>query len=136
MLIVVNPAAAKRCRSGSGRAPQAIPHHVLPPRGTPTSAQTERPRHATEIAAGAAEYDTVIALGGDGVVHEVACGLMRIEEGRRPTSGVIPVGSEQRFRTDAWPHRCHGCLGHGFLPAFDEPGGAHRRTYRNHLPLP
>lgn len=60
-------------------------------------AQTERPRHATEIAAGAAEYDTVIALGGDGVAHEVACGLMRIEEGRRPTLGVIPVGSGNDF---------------------------------------
>lgn len=59
--------------------------------------RTERPRHATEMAAGAAGYDTVLALGGDGVIHEVACGLMTIPEAERPVLGVIPVGSGNDF---------------------------------------
>ena len=37
--------------------------------------------------------DAVVALGGDGVVHEVLNGLMRIPEAQRPSLGVIPVGS-------------------------------------------
>lgn len=59
--------------------------------------RTELPRHATELAAAASGFDTVLALGGDGVVHEVANGLMRIEPGARPTLGVVPVGSGNDF---------------------------------------
>ena len=58
---------------------------------------TEYPRHATQVALGAAGFDTVIALGGDGVIHEVANGLMDIDAGKRPTLGVIPVGSGNDF---------------------------------------
>ncbi len=91
-LIVVKPAAQSGAAAGAAeRLKRFLTRYCH--REAFDIAQTERPRHATEIAAGAAEYDTVIALGGDGVVHEVACGLMRIEEGRRPTLGVIPVGS-------------------------------------------
>lgn len=60
-------------------------------------AQTEHPRHATKIAAQAYGYDTVLALGGDGVVHEIANGLMQIKTGKRPTLGVVPVGSGNDF---------------------------------------
>ena len=35
----------------------------------------------------------MLALGGDGVIHEVAGGLMRRPAARRPALGVIPVGS-------------------------------------------
>ena len=38
-------------------------------------------------------YQTVVALGGDGVVHEVVNGLMALEAAERPALGVIPVGS-------------------------------------------
>ena len=96
VLIVVNPAAQSGAAAGAAeRLKRFLTMYCH--REAFDIAQTERPRHATEIAAGAAEYDTVIALGGDGVVHEVACGLMRIEEGRRPTLGVIPVGSGNDF---------------------------------------
>lgn len=37
---------------------------------------TERMGHAKELAAQAQGYRTVIALGGDGVIHEVVNGLM------------------------------------------------------------
>ncbi|MDD7368668.1 MAG: diacylglycerol kinase family lipid kinase [Berryella intestinalis] len=54
---------------------------------------TEQPAHATRIASSAHPWDTVVALGGDGVAHEVANGLMRIDEGDRPLFGLLPFGS-------------------------------------------
>lgn len=54
---------------------------------------TERPHHATELAAAAEHYNAVVALGGDGVIHEVAGGLMRHPRATRPALGIIPVGS-------------------------------------------
>jgi YegS/Rv2252/BmrU family lipid kinase len=58
---------------------------------------TEYPDHASEIAAQAAGYDTVVALGGDGTVHEVVNGLMRIPAEQRPRLGVVPIGSGNDF---------------------------------------
>ncbi|PKQ15961.1 MAG: diacylglycerol kinase [Actinobacteria bacterium HGW-Actinobacteria-7] len=49
--------------------------------------------HATELAAAAADYDIVIAVGGDGTVHEVLNGLMSIEAPNRPALGLLPTGS-------------------------------------------
>lgn len=53
--------------------------------------------HAKELAAQAQGYRTVIALGGDGVIHEVVNGLMTQEEGTRPALAVLPVGSGNDF---------------------------------------
>jgi len=39
----------------------------------------------------------VIAMGGDGTVHEVVNGLMQIPEMTRPILGVVPVGSGNDF---------------------------------------
>ncbi len=60
---------------------------------------TEYPAHGTDIAAGAADlgYETVVALGGDGTVHEIVNGLMRIPAERRPRLGVVPIGSGNDF---------------------------------------
>ena len=49
--------------------------------------------HAEEFAATCAGYDTALALGGDGTVHEVVNGLMQLERDKRPRLGVIPLGS-------------------------------------------
>ncbi|MFR2054982.1 MAG: acylglycerol kinase family protein, partial [Collinsella sp.] len=54
---------------------------------------TERMGHAKELATRAQGYRTVIALGGDGVIHEVVNGLMAQEEAVRPALAVLPVGS-------------------------------------------
>lgn len=58
---------------------------------------TQRPGEATLLAAEARTRDTVIALGGDGIVHEVVNGLMRLSPAERPRLGVIPLGSGNDF---------------------------------------
>ncbi|HIW75041.1 MULTISPECIES: diacylglycerol/lipid kinase family protein [Gordonibacter] len=54
---------------------------------------TKRPHHAVDLTAAASDYRTVLALGGDGVIHEVANGLMRLAAEARPQFGIVPVGS-------------------------------------------
>lgn len=44
-----------------------------------------------------AGYDTVIVLGGDGIIHEVANGLMQIGRDERPALAIIPFGSGNDF---------------------------------------
>ena len=60
---------------------------------------TVYPGHAIELAKQAGEqgYDLVIAMGGDGTVHEVVNGLMKVPEEKRPVLGVVPVGSGNDF---------------------------------------
>ena len=60
---------------------------------------TVYPGHAIELAkqAGKDGYDLVIAMGGDGTVHEVMNGLMQVPEKKRPVLGVVPVGSGNDF---------------------------------------
>jgi YegS/Rv2252/BmrU family lipid kinase len=60
---------------------------------------TEYPTHAAQIAAEAAlqGYDTIVALGGDGTVHEIVNGLMKIDALIRPRLGIVPIGSGNDF---------------------------------------
>ena len=60
---------------------------------------TVYPGHATELAKQAGEdgYDLVVALGGDGTVHEVVNGLMQVDAEKRPALGVVPIGSGNDF---------------------------------------
>jgi YegS/Rv2252/BmrU family lipid kinase len=47
--------------------------------------------------AGEQGYERVIAIGGDGTVHEVVNGIMLLPENKRPVLGVVPVGSGNDF---------------------------------------
>src|SRR5512144_2322715 len=60
---------------------------------------TVYPGHAIELSKQAGEqgYDMVIAMGGDGTVHEVVNGLMQVPEEKRPVLGVVPAGSGNDF---------------------------------------
>ncbi|OQY90324.1 MAG: hypothetical protein B6D38_03905 [Anaerolineae bacterium UTCFX1] len=68
-------------------------------RGNVTWSGTVYPGHAIELAREASEegYERVIAMGGDGTVHEVVNGIMQAPEGKRPILGVVPVGSGNDF---------------------------------------
>jgi YegS/Rv2252/BmrU family lipid kinase len=57
------------------------------------TAVTERAGQATELASAAVGYDRVVAVGGDGTVHEVLNGLMHIPSRERPALGLLPTGS-------------------------------------------
>lgn len=58
------------------------------------TALTEHAGHAAQIARErAADYDLVVAAGGDGTVHEVLNGLMSLPANSRPALGVLPTGS-------------------------------------------
>ena len=67
--------------------------------GNATWASTEYPGHAKELAIQAARKGAkvVVALGGDGTVHEVVNGLMQIPKEERPILGVVPIGSGNDF---------------------------------------
>ena len=57
---------------------------------------TVYPTHATELAKQAGEqgYEMVIAMGGDGTVHEVVNGLMQATGGAEAgTLGILPLGT-------------------------------------------
>lgn len=60
---------------------------------------TEQLGGGVGLAAKAAEqgYDMVVAVGGDGTVHEVVNGLMQTPADRRPVFGVLPMGSGNDF---------------------------------------
>ena len=60
---------------------------------------TVYPTHAIELAKQAAEEgcDLVVAMGGDGTVHEVMSGLMQVPENKRPVMGMVPIGSGNDF---------------------------------------
>lgn len=92
VLLIVNPTAQ------NGRAGQAAQAAAEALRGALGNAavevrETQRPRHATAIACEATGFDTVVALGGDGIIHETVNGLMRRPESERPAFGIVPVGS-------------------------------------------
>jgi diacylglycerol kinase (ATP) len=60
---------------------------------------TDYPGHACELAeaAAVAGYETVVALGGDGTVHEAVNGILKVDQTRRPRLGVVPLGSGNDF---------------------------------------
>jgi len=58
-----------------------------------TFEQTQYGGHAVQLSASSAEFDVVISIGGDGTIHEIINGLMRIEQSERPALALLPCGS-------------------------------------------
>ena len=98
VLCIANPAAN---RGGS----RALQHHLreAAQAAGATWAETRYPRHATELAAQAGMSGTkiVVAIGGDGTVHEVVNGLMQIPQPIRPILSVLPAGTGNDFALGA-----------------------------------
>lgn len=66
-------------------------------------AHTKEHRHAITLAETAAldGYEKVIAIGGDGTVHQVVNGIMRVSSEKRPILGIVPFGSGNDFSFNA-----------------------------------
>ena len=96
-LVIANPVA----QSGAGAEGADFVRRTLAAYDSVTDGfdvrLTTGPGAATQMARAATAFDTVLALGGDGVIHEVVNGLMKIGEARRPRLGVIPLGSGNDF---------------------------------------
>jgi YegS/Rv2252/BmrU family lipid kinase len=79
--------------SGSGRARRiaSLVIDLLGRRGLDFDLEfTAAPRHAAEIAARSCDhFDAIVAIGGDGTVHEIASSMLRCAK----PLGVIPAGS-------------------------------------------
>ncbi len=60
---------------------------------------TQRRGHAEELAEelGGKGFERLVALGGDGTIHEVVNGIMRLPPEKRPELAVVPVGSGNDF---------------------------------------
>lgn len=98
--LIYNPTA------GRGRAPASLRTvlRLLDQAGATYELQTSTgPGHATELAAATPPSALVVAVGGDGTVHEVVRGLVLAESGsrlpiaERRTLGVLPIGSGDDF---------------------------------------
>ncbi len=78
-------------KSGRGRDPRETVDCVKLNFPNASWALTERPGHATELAASAVrqEYEAVIAVGGDGTINETAQALVHTQT----ALGVVPNGS-------------------------------------------
>ncbi|MDR5694869.1 MAG: diacylglycerol kinase family lipid kinase [Armatimonadota bacterium] len=97
-VVIVNPIA------GGGKGVRLWPtiRDLLHEEGLEfTMVTSEAPLHAIELTLQAVEGGSqlVVAIGGDGTVHEVANGLLRArKEGRgEATLGIIPVGTANDF---------------------------------------
>jgi YegS/Rv2252/BmrU family lipid kinase len=85
--------------------------------------RTERPGHGQELAAQAVRHGAkhVIAVGGDGTVHEVANGLL--ESDTEAALGVVPIGSGNDFA------KLVGMYGHDPVRAVARLVTAHSRRF-------
>lgn len=93
LYLIYNPAA------GRGRAPDALREalsHLDAANAAYQVVTTSGPGDATALAAAAPASATVVAVGGDGTVHEVVKGLLA-RGGTPQPLGVLPVGSGDDF---------------------------------------
>lgn len=95
--LVVNPAA------GGGRAAERIEPLVARLRASGLDVdvlRTTGPGHATELARRLRDEPTVLCAGGDGTTFEVVNGLLHRAGERRPSLGLIPLGTGNSFLRD------------------------------------
>jgi diacylglycerol kinase (ATP) len=97
--LILNPRANRGRAAKQGAALRQILEGALEEDSQVELLQTSAPGDASKLAADAAHrsVDMVIAVGGDGTVHEVVNGLMATDADSRPTMGLLPVGSGNDF---------------------------------------
>jgi len=94
--LILNPTAG-RGAGGSSRLESVVARAFRAQGWAVDVVRTERPGHAQELAATAVSAGArhVVAVGGDGTVHEVANGLLQADGDA--VLGVIPTGSGNDF---------------------------------------
>jgi YegS/Rv2252/BmrU family lipid kinase len=96
-LVIANPTS----QSGKGEeAAQFVERFLATYEHAPKKFKVVRTQGAGDgkrLAAQAHGYSTVVALGGDGIIHEVVNGLMEQPANKRPALGIIPMGSGNDF---------------------------------------
>ena len=95
--LVVNP------RSGggaTGRTFAAMRGTIERALGPCEVAMTERPGHGADLARDAAEagHPLIVAVGGDGTIHEVVHGILEAKRSDKPELGVVGQGTGGDFR--------------------------------------
>jgi diacylglycerol kinase (ATP) len=95
-LVIFNPVAS---RGGAARHRVPIENAFRAEGATCTIVATEGRGHAVELAerAAAEGRSAVVAVGGDGIVHEVVNGLLRVGDGPSVPLGIVPIGSGNDF---------------------------------------
>ncbi|HLQ59711.1 MAG TPA: diacylglycerol kinase family protein [Gemmatimonadales bacterium] len=92
--VILNPAAGR----GAARGIESLVARAFRAQGWAVDVvRTEGPGHGLDLAAEAVRKGAkhVVAVGGDGTVHEVANGLLRTESDA--VLGVVPIGSGNDF---------------------------------------
>lgn len=92
--VILNPVAGR----GAARRAESVVARAFRAHGWAVDVvRTDRPGHGQELATEAARQGAthVVAVGGDGTVHEVANGLLCA--GTAATLGVVPIGSGNDF---------------------------------------
>jgi YegS/Rv2252/BmrU family lipid kinase len=101
---VLNPAAG---RGAAARALDPIAREFHHQGWSVELERTEGPGHGAELAARAVQAGAqrIVAVGGDGTVHDVANGLLRCQRGGDVALGVVPIGSGNDFAKLAGVYR-------------------------------
>jgi diacylglycerol kinase (ATP) len=95
--VILNPAAG---RGAAARVRGVVEREMARAGASVTLVETTRRGHAAQLAEAAARegWPAVVAVGGDGTVHEVVNGLMRAAEGGASVPlGIVGVGSGNDF---------------------------------------
>jgi len=95
LLMIVNPAAGRR----KSRESLYYAATILSEAGYLLNIRnTSGPGNARELAAEkGANFDIVVAVGGDGTLNETVAGLMELDPKHRPLLGYMPQGSTNDF---------------------------------------
>lgn len=95
--VILNPAAG---RGAAARVRDVVERELAGAGAAFTVAETTRRGHAADLAQAAARdgWPAVVAVGGDGTVHEVVNGLMQVADGGASVPlGMVGVGSGNDF---------------------------------------
>ncbi len=96
-LVILNPSSQG---GKTGEQAESLLRIIARYLGAIDSVQTRGPRHAVELAETAAKEgrSRVIAVGGDGTIHEVVNGLMAVPKEQRPALGIVGQRTGGDFR--------------------------------------